>query len=78
MADAHALGACVLIDVRVRIPPSPPIVKSSPGLHRYPKHRAVGRCKLDAGRAAYFGSTQGSSSFPRWRPRFALGSIANP
>jgi len=47
-------------------------------LHRYPKHRAVGRCKLDAGRAAYFGSTQGSSSFPRWRPRFALGSIANP
>ncbi len=24
MADAHALGACVLIDVWVRLPPSPP------------------------------------------------------
>ncbi len=25
MADAHALGACVLTDVGVRIPPSPPV-----------------------------------------------------
>ena len=31
MADAHALGACVLIDVRVRIPPSPPYVNVDPG-----------------------------------------------
>ena len=29
MADAHALGACALTGVWVRIPPSPPIKKTS-------------------------------------------------
>jgi hypothetical protein len=31
MADAHALGACALIGVWVRLPPSPPIFRTITG-----------------------------------------------
>ena len=41
MADAHALGACALTGVRVRIPPSPPNFMLGP----YARERC-GRARL--------------------------------